>query len=148
MQKTQVRSLSLEDPLEKGIATHSSRIPMPIESPWTEEPGGLQSMESQRVGHDWSDLAHSTVLDTYPHFYTQIFFITLKTKQKTLYLWSNRYYFLFPLPSQFLVTSILLSLSMNLPFLGSLYRWNCNHICLSVPGFFHVFKFHPCCDLY
>ena len=46
-QETQVRSLGLEDPLEKGMATHSSRIPMPIESPWTEEPGGLQSMESQ-----------------------------------------------------------------------------------------------------
>ena len=47
MPETRVRSLGLEDPLEKGMATHSSRIPMPIESPWTEEPGGLQSMESQ-----------------------------------------------------------------------------------------------------
>ena len=47
MRETQVRSLGLEDPLEKGMATHSSRIPRPIESPWTEEPGELQSMESQ-----------------------------------------------------------------------------------------------------
>ena len=46
-QETQVRSLGLEDPLEKGTATPSSRIPMPIESPWAEEPGGLRSMESQ-----------------------------------------------------------------------------------------------------
>ena len=39
-----------EDPLEKGMATHSSILTWRI--PWTEEPGGLQSMESQRVGHD------------------------------------------------------------------------------------------------
>ena len=40
-----------EDPLGKGIATHSSTLAWRI--PWTEEPGGLQSMGSQRVGHDW-----------------------------------------------------------------------------------------------
>ena len=45
-----VQSLGLEDPLEKGTATHSS-IPAWI-IPWTEEAGGLQSMGSQRVGHD------------------------------------------------------------------------------------------------
>ena len=39
-----------EDPLEKGMATHSSILTWRI--PWTEEPGGLQSMESQRIGHD------------------------------------------------------------------------------------------------
>ena len=50
MQETQVRSLGWDDPLEKGVATHSSIIAWEI--PWTEEPGGLQSMESQRVGHD------------------------------------------------------------------------------------------------
>ena len=50
MQETQVRSLGWDDPLEKGMATHSSIIAWEI--PWTEEPGGLQSMESQRVGHD------------------------------------------------------------------------------------------------
>ena len=38
-----------EDPLEKGMATHSSILAWRI--PWTEEPGGLQSMESERVGH-------------------------------------------------------------------------------------------------
>ena len=47
MQDTRVQSLGLEDPLEKGMATHSS-IPA-CRIPWTEEPGGLQSMESQRV---------------------------------------------------------------------------------------------------
>ena len=50
MQETQVQSLDLEDPLEKGLATHSSILAWRI--PWTEEPGGLQSMGSQRVGHD------------------------------------------------------------------------------------------------
>ena len=50
MQETWVQSLGQEDPLEKGKATHSSILTWRI--PWTEEPGGLQSMESQRVGHD------------------------------------------------------------------------------------------------
>ena len=50
MQDTWVRSLSREDPLEKEMATHSSTFAWKI--PWTEEPGGLQSMESQRFGHD------------------------------------------------------------------------------------------------
>ena len=47
MQETQVRSLGWEDVLEKETATHCSTLAWKI--PWTEEPGGLQSMESQRV---------------------------------------------------------------------------------------------------
>ena len=50
MQETQVQSQSRKDPLEKGMATHSSISTWRI--PWTEEPGGLQSTGSQRVGHD------------------------------------------------------------------------------------------------
>ena len=50
MQETRVQSLGWEDPLEKEMATHSSILAWRI--PWTEEPGGLQSMGSQRVGHD------------------------------------------------------------------------------------------------
>ena len=50
MQETQVRSLDQEDILEKGMATHSSVLAWKIL--WTEEPGGLQSMESQRIEHD------------------------------------------------------------------------------------------------
>ena len=50
MQETQVQSLAQEDPLEKEMATHSSILAWRI--PWTEEPGGLQSTGSQRVGHD------------------------------------------------------------------------------------------------
>ena len=45
----QVRSLGRADPLEEGMATHSSILVRRI--PWTEEPGGLWSMELQRVGH-------------------------------------------------------------------------------------------------
>ena len=47
---TWVQSLGREDPLEKGIATHCSILAWRI--PWTEEPGGTQSMGSPRVGHD------------------------------------------------------------------------------------------------
>ena len=50
MQETRVQSLGWEDLVEKGMATHSSIFVWRI--PWTEEPGGLQSMGSQRVGHE------------------------------------------------------------------------------------------------
>ena len=50
MQETQVGSLDQKDPLEEGMATHSSILAWRIT--WTEEPGGLQSIRSQRVGHD------------------------------------------------------------------------------------------------
>ena len=52
VQETQVRSLDGEDPLEKERATHSSILAW--KTPWTEEPGGLQSVGSQRVRHDWA----------------------------------------------------------------------------------------------
>ena len=50
VQETRVRSLGQEDPLEKEMATHCSTLVWKI--PWMEEPSGLQSMGSQRVGHD------------------------------------------------------------------------------------------------
>ena len=50
MRETQVRSLGLKDPLEKEMATHSSILALRI--PWTEEPGGLQSVGLLRLGHD------------------------------------------------------------------------------------------------
>ena len=50
MRETQVRSLGWKDPLEKGMATHSLILVWRI--PWTEEAGSLQSMGSQRVGHN------------------------------------------------------------------------------------------------
>ena len=50
MQETWVRSMGWEDPLEKEMATHSSTLAWKI--PWMEEPGRLQTIGSQRVGHD------------------------------------------------------------------------------------------------
>ena len=50
MQNTQVQSLGQEDPMEKGMATHSSILAWKI--PWTEETGGIESTGSQRGGHD------------------------------------------------------------------------------------------------
>ena len=50
VQETQIRSLGQEDPLEEKMATHSSILAW--ETPWTEEPGRLQSKELQRVGHN------------------------------------------------------------------------------------------------
>ena len=60
MQETQVWSLDPEDPLEKAMATPSSILASRIL--WTEEPGGLQSMGSQRVGHDWATNTFTLVL--------------------------------------------------------------------------------------
>ena len=66
MQETWVRSLGQEDPLEKEKTTHSSTLAWKI--PWSEEPGGLQSMGSQRFGHDWATSLHfSTGATGYPH---------------------------------------------------------------------------------
>ena len=56
MQEMQVRSLHRDDPLEKEMATHSSILAWEI--PWTEEPGGLPSMGSQRVGHNLMTRQH------------------------------------------------------------------------------------------
>ena len=53
LQETWVRSLVREDPLEEGLATHSRILAWRI--PWTEEPGGLQCIGLQRVGHNCSD---------------------------------------------------------------------------------------------
>ena len=62
MQETQVRSLGREYALEKGTITHSSILAWRIQ--WTEEPGGLQSMGSQRVQHNWSDFARTHDIKT------------------------------------------------------------------------------------
>ena len=56
-----------EDPLEKGTAIHSNILIWGI--PWTEEPGRLQSMGSQRVGHNWSNLAHMHTFLILFHFH-------------------------------------------------------------------------------
>ena len=61
MQETLVRSLSQEDHLEKEMATHSSILAW--KTPWTEDPVRLQSMGSQRVGHNWATSLHFTSPD-------------------------------------------------------------------------------------
>ena len=66
MRETQVRSLGWEDPLEKEMATHSSILAWKI--PYMEDPGGLQSTGSQRVGHNWeSSLSPSCPLSQWCH---------------------------------------------------------------------------------
>ena len=62
----QVRSLGPEDPLEEEMATHSGILAWRI--PWTEEPGGLQSIGSQRVRDDWNDSAHTNTCVLYRLF--------------------------------------------------------------------------------
>ena len=59
MQETWIQSMGQEDPLEKGMAIHLSILAG--KTPWTEEPGGLQSMGSQTVRHDWATEHASTV---------------------------------------------------------------------------------------
>ena len=60
MRETWVQSLGWEDPLEKEMAIYSRTIAWNI--PWTKEPGRLQSMKLQRVGHDWATSLHFTLL--------------------------------------------------------------------------------------
>ena len=62
MQETQVQSLGREDPLEKGMATHSRILAWKI--PWTEEPGGLHSMGLQRVRHNWATNTSGHLLES------------------------------------------------------------------------------------
>ena len=64
MQETEVWSLGWEDPLEKGVAIHSSILAWRI--PWTEEPGGLQSMGSQRVTQDWAMFTYFFIWPPHP----------------------------------------------------------------------------------
>ena len=77
-------SLDREDPLEEGTATHSSILACRI--PWTEEPGGLQSTGSQRVGHDWSNLART---HNYVPTFENCLAVSLKYKYKLTIWYSN-----------------------------------------------------------
>ena len=85
--ETWFQSLGWEDPLEEGRAIHSSVPGWRI--PWMEEPGGLQSTGSQRVGHDWKT-KHSTRI-----IWTLIWNIYLKTLRKWyVYIFSKSPYFI------------------------------------------------------
>ena len=92
MRETWVRSLGQEDPLEKGMATHSSILAWRL--PWTEEPGGLQSMGSQRVRHNSAPIgfnwgACTSVAQSYPIFcdpmdldVSEIYWVSLQERIK------------------------------------------------------------------
>ena len=68
MHETWIQSLGQKDPLEKGMATHS--IIRAWRIPWTKEPGGLQSMWSQRVGQDWETKHTSSISLKKTHFFS------------------------------------------------------------------------------
>ena len=68
-------SLGWEDPVEKAMAPHSSTLAWKI--PWMEEPGRLQSMESQRVGHDWATSLSLSPLETFAETKIKIIWILL-----------------------------------------------------------------------
>ena len=75
MQETRVQFLGQEDPLEKEMSTHSSILAWRI--PWTEEPSGLQSTGSQRVGGDW-ETEHTCNLTTCANSWTSLVAQTVK----------------------------------------------------------------------
>ena len=77
MQETWLWSLGREDPLQKGLATHSSILAWRI--PWTEEPGGLLSVGSQRIGRDWVTHTHTRTC-TYTHTHTPTVLKFLQTR--------------------------------------------------------------------
>ena len=79
MQKPWVQSLGWEDPVEEGMATHSSILDWRI--PWTEEPSGLPSIGLQRVRHDWSNSKHT---HTHTHTHTVIAWASSRNRLKTL----------------------------------------------------------------
>ena len=86
MQETWVWYLGWEDPLEKAMATHANILAWKIS--WTEEPGGLQSMGSQRVGHDWATEHTHTDWAQRPLFLFITFLAVIRTSPQCS--WSHR----------------------------------------------------------
>ena len=95
MWETRVRSLGQEDPLEKEMATHSSILAWKI--PWTEEPGRLQSIGSQRVRHDWATSLYYYKQNKHPT--NTSFMIYIKNGIKSMYLSNIRHIYDFPPPN-------------------------------------------------
>ena len=79
MQKMQVWCQGQEDPLQKGIVTHSSILAR--RTPWTEEPGGLQFMGSQRIRHDWETSWNAKSSGPRKHHYKQSYGIPVELFQ-------------------------------------------------------------------
>ena len=87
MWETQVQSRGWDDPLEKEMATHSSTLAWKI--PWTEEPGRLQFMGSQRVGHEWSS-GFSYFLQFKSEFGNKEFMIWATVSSGLVFFWLYR----------------------------------------------------------
>ena len=108
--------LDWEDPLEEGIATHSSILAWRI--PWTEEPGGLRSILSQRVGHDWSDLIHThRYLHTFHRLILIIWFHFLYSSILSVQLLPNR--------SHIFLVSVVPSVEFGTQQALNIWLWNC-----------------------
>ena len=91
----QVRSLIWEDPLDNGMATHSSILAWRI--PWTEKPGRLQSMGLKKVRHDWGNLAHKSLcfffslfLPTCSYVLFSMFICFLSLRIEWTFLWEQK----------------------------------------------------------
>ena len=129
--ETGVRSLGWEDPLEKEMATHSSTLAWKI--PWTDEPGRLQSMGLQRVGHDWATLL--TIMRSRPLGFFQapgtgtfgISEVKRRMKMQTVsFVNHNR---LLSITSEFMLVTFRKSLRMGADWLGNqlgLEVWICS----------------------
>ena len=85
MQETWARSLGREDPLEKKMAIHSSILAWRI--PWTEDPGGLQSIGLQRVWHNWVTNTHTHILYTHTYTHTHIQYFNMQAERD---LWDHQ----------------------------------------------------------
>ena len=134
MQETWVLSLRREDSLEKGKATHSSILAWTV--PWTEQPGGLQSMGWQRVGHDWR-----LALSYFP-------ILSLRTVWKGSGLWSEEtvlaLYSSNPLPLLCLNSSNKMSFFVSLffPFsAGGYSSFQCTSLCSTYYIFIFLLKY-------
>ena len=129
MQEMQIRSLGQEDPL----VTHSSILAWRI--PWTEKSGGLQSIGSQRVRHDWSDLAHTRTISwrfQMTKKYRVRWGIKIRVFTLTLMAYSTvsftQFYHLFSMPVQ-IGRTIGEMYFLSLPFLASVILfWFVNHL--------------------
>ena len=102
MQKTQICSLGWKDPLQKGMAIHSSILAWRV--PWTEEPGRLQSMASHRVGHDWATNTH---IHTQPSSYCLLALLSKSNSRKTSVTLTLPLSFIQPMGISFLPPSFL-----------------------------------------
>ena len=109
MQETRVQSLGWEDPLEKGMASHSSILAWRI--PYTEEPGGLQSMRWQRVRHNWAIFTFHTqfIVARHSNYLPSTTLLTCSCLHLICFNWA----------------SLVAQLVKNLPAMVPLSLWEC-----------------------